>query len=132
MHPLEIAIIQTIRSAFSEYRAAIDSQFHGITTSKPNYTGGGGFFLSLHVAPTAVPLPESFLTTFSALEGPTISSPELENGASSRVHVGADGYFNSLEISSFAGDYPHDRHPKEFTFSRPIGTIVDLNTPEKD
>ena len=132
MHALELAILDWVRSEFPAHSAALESQLMGIGSSEPAYTNGGGFFLSLHPAPGAVPFPASFLARFASLEGPTISSPELELGASSTIHLNSQGEVSSLEIWSHAGDYPHDRHPQEFSLSRPAGNYVDLREVEPD
>ena len=126
VHALELAIFDWVRSEFPPLLEEIESQLVGIAGAEPTYTNGGGFFLSLHPAPGAVPLPASFLAKFASLEGPTISSPELQLGASTTIHVNPHGYFSSLEIWSHAGDYPRDRHPAKFSLSRPAGTYIDL------
>ena len=69
-------------------------------------------FLSLSLPPEARPLPSSGDT--ECIDGPTITSPELQLGALVTLWL-TGGQVSSLEICSCASDYPQDRHPHPFS-----------------
>lgn len=127
MHALVSAILAWAKNSHLEHLSALESQTGSLVVSNTYYTQGVGCFVSLSPIEAVVPFSALFLSRFSSLEGPTISSHELEAGAASILHIDASGLINEIEIWSHAGDYPIGRHPTDFSLATDVS-----NSPHGD
>lgn len=97
-------------AAYPELKA----QLEAVVRLSPAFTAGAGAFISLEV-PSALPRCK-IVGTY--IDGPELRSPEMTSGALVSLHL-SEGAASSIEIWSYAGDYPEDRHPSEFAFVEP-------------
>lgn len=101
----------------------IRQQLPSAEISAREFTSGGGAFLSLRLNSAESGLNRGEPTY---IDGPEIQSPEMASGALVTLHL-AGGIADSLEIWSYAGDYPVDRHPVEFSLVMPReANLIDL------
>jgi len=101
----------------------IRQQLRSAEISAREFTSGGGAFLSLRISSIQRSSSNGEPTY---IDGPEIQSPELASGALVTLHL-AGGVADSIEIWSYAGDYPVDRHPVEFDLVMPPGAnLIDL------
>ncbi|MCW2038787.1 hypothetical protein [Xanthomonas campestris] len=128
MNPLESAVLKFIKAAYPAYASILESQFQRLLVEARNFTDGGGVFVFLRVTPDAVAFPALWVENFGALEGPALTSPELESGATATLHVNPAGFISSIEIWAHANDYPIDRHPSVVSLSPNSGNVVDLRS----
>jgi hypothetical protein len=96
---------------------ALGSQLRNATVTGRQFTSGGGAFLELQVLDGGENVAR-ILGLGSYVDGPEIQSPELCVGALATVHI-SEGMVKSLEIWSYAGDYPTERHPSVFVLAEP-------------
>ena len=122
MGNLETSVIGWFITKVGASDPALRQQLAQASISEREYTSGAGVFLSLSYAANA-PLPPC--THHASLDGPEIRSPEMSAGALATLHF-TNGLASSIEIWSYAGDYPTDGHPREFSLVDPQLNIVDL------
>ena len=126
MDPLEVEILKFIAAHYPQHAAVLESQIRNCAVSGREFTGGGGVFTSLTPSDQCQPLPIDTMGEGASFEGPALTSPELESGASTLLHFSSDGYIDSLEIWANAGDYPPDRHATDVTLSPFDSNVIDL------
>jgi hypothetical protein len=122
MSDLEGSVVGWFAARSGASNPALRQQLAQASVSEREYTSGAGVFLSLSYAAGLSPQPCS---QASYLDGPEIQSPEMSSGALATLHF-INGVASSIEIWSYAGDYPIDRHPKEFTLVEPQVNTVNL------
>jgi hypothetical protein len=122
MQQLEASIIAWFVARFGDSNAELRQQLAHATVSAREFTSGAGVFLSLGNAANA----QVQGGKPSCVDGPEIRSPEMSAGALATLHL-ANGLPGSIEIWSYAGDYPTNRHPVEFTLVEPPFNSVHLS-----
>ena len=111
MRDLETEIIAWFVAKCEVTAPAIVQQLKDASILKREFTSGAGAFLTLKPSASASQQKGSSLF---AIDGPEVRSPEMSDGALVTLHV-KQGVVSSFEIWSYAGDYPHNQHPKEFS-----------------
>jgi hypothetical protein len=119
MSEFEKDLFRWIINAYPEERDALASQLSEDAVVDREFTDGGGVFIGLARAKEARPVSESFLGQHLRINGPEISSPQLEFGATTDVEFNDLGFVDYIEIWSMGSDYPPSRHPQDYRFSAP-------------
>jgi hypothetical protein len=122
MHDLEIAIIDWFVARLKPVDEAVRPQLAAARIVEREFTAGAGAYLALESVAGEVQRQSSEV---SYIDGPELRSPEMTEGALVTLHF-LGGVANSFEIWSYAGDYPTDRHPREFVLVEPKMNHVDL------
>jgi len=122
MKQLEIELIDWFCARMDD-ADPVRIQLLGAEISAREFTAGGGAFLTLRPASVE---PRSSNGEPTYIDGPEIQTPEMASGALVTLHLAGD-VADSLEIWSYAGDYPVDRHPTEFVLVEPRkANLIDL------
>jgi hypothetical protein len=121
MNQLEVAIIDWFLARLPADEAVCE-QLRTAKVAAREFTAGAGAFLTLQVAKAESVAPGD---QRSYIDGPEIQSPEMTSGALATLHI-ERGVASSLEIWSYAGDYPHGEHPKVFVLVEPKMNLIDL------
>ncbi|WP_415883714.1 hypothetical protein [Neptuniibacter sp. QD34_54] len=119
MEDLERNIILWLLDTYPSEREAFASQLLGAKVTEREFTNGGGVFITFKPNQNSMPVSSNFLDGLTRTNGPEISSPELQHGATVDIEFDNNGIVDYVEIWAMAGDYPNDRHPDTYVFAKP-------------
>jgi len=121
MEQIETEIIEWLVARLAD-NDPIREQLREAKISAREFTAGAGAFPFRVIGPgPAEPAGEP-----SYVDGPEIRTPEMASGALVTLDL-AGGVPNSLEIWSYADDYPIGRHPTNFVPAEPPkSNLIDL------
>ena len=122
MQDLEIAIIDWFIERLNPTDETLRTHLAAARIAKREFTSGAGAFITLESDGREV---QRQSNEVSYIDGPELRSPEMTEGALVTLHF-LGGVASSFEIWSYAGDYPTDRHPREFVLVEPKMNYVDL------
>lgn len=122
MQNLEATIIDWFISRLGPADFKLREQLAQASIVKREFTAGAGVFLTLS---TGADAPQTEPADRLSIDGPGLRSPEMAEGALVTLHL-SGGFAHSLEIWSYSGDYPVDRHPTECKLLTPDLHVLNL------
>ncbi|MCJ8270405.1 MAG: hypothetical protein MJK04_13505 [Psychrosphaera sp.] len=117
MEAIEQDIIYWLLKAYPEQRNAFSTQLLNCIVTKREYTDGGGVFVTVKPNDKSIPVSSYFLDGLTRTNGPELSSPELELGATVDVEFNEAGFVDYIEIMALANDYPKSQQLKSYVLS---------------
>jgi hypothetical protein len=119
MEAIEHDIVDCLLKAYPQQRNAIATQLFNCIVIEREYTDGGGVFVSVKPNDQSMPVSRHFLDGLTRINGPELSSPKLEQGATVDVEFNNAGFVDYIEIMAMANDYPKNCQLKDYTLSTP-------------